>query len=542
MNKIKNISASLPFVKKIFLIIITLGIIFRIFTLNYFFWHDEIWTLLRVSGYTQAQLARELEGNRDKNIFDISTLEKYQTTNNDKGLSDTFDSLATEDAHLTPLYFILSRFWMILLGDSIVVTRILPFIFSLAIFPCLYWLCLELFQSSLIAWLTMAMVAVSPVHLFFSSYVRFYSLSILATLILCITLLRAIRLNNRISWIIYTISLTLNLYTYLFSGLVAIGHGIYVLLIEKLKITRKLVAYLISLLGAILLFSPWLIIITKFSSSVGKGTNWLVQNPSIKTRILTWLHNFSIVFFDISNNLTGELLWEKIFLVKLPDILSLLLVVYSFYFLLIQSNRRVYLFIFTLAGSTALLLIIMDLRYGTIASFSQRYLLPSFLAIQLAVAKLIAYQISSVEQRKRKYGYTILTLILLGGILSSLILISKGPWQGSLSLGQLTPNDIKERSEIIKQSKLPVMFGDPSSESLQSLYSQVNSEVKIFLVSKESSIENLDKVLNYSDNIFLYDSSLPLEQVLSKQKDINIVPIFSKSGKIILKKLERKFK
>ncbi|MEC4884647.1 MAG: glycosyltransferase family 39 protein [Scytonema sp. PMC 1070.18] len=538
MNKSKSL-ASFSFLEKIFLMTIILGIIFRFLTFNYFFWSDEIWTLLRVSGYTQTELTQVINERKDKNFIEVSTLKQYQTTNNNKNLTDTFHSLTTEDAHLTPVYFVLTRWWMNWFGDSIITTRTLPFIFSLFILPCVYWLCLELFPSQLTGWIAMALIAISPVHLFFSTYVRFYSLSTLTILISCITLLRAMRINNKMSWILYAVFLTISFYTYLFSGLVAIGHGIYILLREKIKITKKVIAYMGSSLVATICFFPWLIVIIKSLSTVKSNTGWLVQDASIKDRILTWIHNFSIALFDISNTLNNKLLFEKILLIKLPDLISFLLVLYSFYFLFKKASQQSYFFVFTLAGSTAFLIILMDLRSGTIASFDKRYLLPSFLGIQLSVAHLISYQISSFSKKNKKYGYSILIGVVLSSILACSILVLKGPWQGSLSLGRLTPNDLQERSQIINQSKFPVLFGNPSSESLLSISRQVKPDVKILLSSETSPIDALKQALAYSNNVFLYDSSLTLEQNLSNRKDIKIIPIFSSENRIILKKIEK---
>jgi hypothetical protein len=181
----------------------------------------------------------------------------------------------------------------------------------------------------------------------------------------------------------------------------------------------------------------------------------------------------------------------------------------------------------------------MDLHSGTIASFDKRYLLPSFLGIQLSVAHLISYQISSLNKKNKKYGYSILIGVLLSSILACSILVLKGPWQGSLSLGRLTPSDLQERSQIINQSKFPVLFGNPSSESLLSISRQVKPDVKILLSFEKSPIHALKQALAYSNNVFLYDSSLTLEQNLSERKDIKIIPIFSSENRIILKKIEK---
>ena len=118
--------------------------------------------------------------------------------------------------------------------------RSLSAFISLLAFPSMYWLCLELFGSSLAAGIGVMLIAISPFHLIFAQEVRMYVLWTVTILLSGASLLRAIRLKRKRDWGIYAASLTLSLYTFPLSILVAMGHGIYVAIIEVPKFFKSL--------------------------------------------------------------------------------------------------------------------------------------------------------------------------------------------------------------------------------------------------------------------------------------------------------------
>ncbi|MBD0302507.1 MAG: hypothetical protein ICV85_10105, partial [Tolypothrix sp. T3-bin4] len=60
-----------------------------------FYWYDETFTSLRVSGYLESELLHHLAKTQAIGIEDF---QKYQHPNLEKGLFDTVKSLAVEDA------------------------------------------------------------------------------------------------------------------------------------------------------------------------------------------------------------------------------------------------------------------------------------------------------------------------------------------------------------------------------------------------------------------------------------------------------------
>ena len=109
---------------------------------------------------------------------------------------DTVKGLATEEPQLSPLYFILARFWVQSLGPQVVAVRNLAAWISLLVFPIVYWLCWELFRSASVGWMAVTIVAVGSFHVLYAQeaipYMMFAALVLLSKAIL----LRAIALQN----------------------------------------------------------------------------------------------------------------------------------------------------------------------------------------------------------------------------------------------------------------------------------------------------------------------------------------------------------
>lgn len=160
-NKVHPFHAMHPKeLRVVIVILLVLCIFFRFANLGQkVYWIDESYTSLRISGYTESEFIQQVA---DGKIRDIKYLQKYQRINSEKSVVDTVKGLALEEPQLAPLYFVATRLWVQMFGDSVAVTRSMSAVFSLLALPCMYWLCLELFGSSLTAWLAVSLLAVSP--------------------------------------------------------------------------------------------------------------------------------------------------------------------------------------------------------------------------------------------------------------------------------------------------------------------------------------------------------------------------------------------
>jgi uncharacterized membrane protein len=145
---LNNPNSSLNWLRSLAIILLVLGIFFRFVNIDRkLYWSDEVYTSLRISGHLQQNMDRQL---RTGHLVTIDDLHKYQYPHRDGNVLSTINGLIAEESQLSPLYFIMVRWWVELFGNSIAIVRSFSAYLSLLTFPAIYWLCLELFESELV--------------------------------------------------------------------------------------------------------------------------------------------------------------------------------------------------------------------------------------------------------------------------------------------------------------------------------------------------------------------------------------------------------
>jgi uncharacterized membrane protein len=474
------------------IILLVIGVFFRFVNLDKkVYWADEVYSSLRISGYMRSEMDQQLRNGR---LISIEDLQKYQFPNSEKTTLDTIKGLALEESQVVPLYFVIVRFWVEWFGNSVAVTRSFSAFISLLTFPCLYWLCQELFKSSLIGWVAMALVAVSPVHVLYAQEARSYSLWIVAILLSSAALLRAMRLQTNVNWFIYAATLSLGFYSQLFFSFVALAQGIYVVTIERFKLSKTSVSYLLSSIIGFMTFVPWIWII--IINPTPEGVNWTNTKQTLFESTTRWAGIISRAFIDlgISPSDSGEV---KIALI--PCILMVfILIIYSIYVLCRRTPKEVWLFVLTLIGSVSLPLMVLDFifqkRYGT-----TRYLLPSILGLELAVAYLFTAKITSISSKiwKKKLWSLVIFLVIMSGVVSSLLSSQAQMWWNKMpELNQEYP----QVAQIITKADKPLLISDAYTTNIQVIGHLVDQNVEFQLVDKNQ----LPKITNGFSDIFLF--------------------------------------
>jgi uncharacterized membrane protein len=484
------------------IVLLVLGVFFRFVNIDRkVYWFDETFTSLRISGYTEKEAIAQLCNGQQIGIED---LQKYQHPTPAKSLTDTLKSLALEDPQHPPLYYMMTRFWVQWFGSSVAVIRTLTALFSALTLPCIYWLCLELFNSSLVASVAVVLLAVSPFHVLYAQEAREYSLWSLTTLLSSVTLLRAMRLKTKLSWGMYAVTVALGLYTFLFSGLVTIAHGVYVFAIERFRLTKRVISYVLASLVGFLAFTPWLVVILSQSAQINKTTGWTSEvNISRLLLIKNWIVNLSYIFVDFNystiRNIEGS--WLKL-LAKSSSLFILILVGYSIYFLCRKSPKQVWLFVLTLIGMTLLPLAIPDFFFGGIRSQIPRYLIPCYLGIQLAVSYLLATQVfsSSLTIGRQKLWQLVMVTLISAGVISCGIISQVETWWYK-DLNLYTPQVVG----IINQTPQPLVITScegtwPLGDEMALSY-RLDPKVRLLLV-KES---NVPQIPNTFSDVFFYN-------------------------------------
>jgi uncharacterized membrane protein len=379
--------------------ILVIGIFLRFNGLDKkIYWLDEVATSFRIAGSTISEVDQQLYTGR---VSDINDLQKYQRPNSAKSWNDTIDSLVIDDSQHPPLYFIMVRFWAELFGNSPAAIRILSVLISLLIFPCLYWLCLELFGSALFGWIAVALTSVSLLHIIYAQEAREYSLWIVIILFSSAALLRAIRLKTKLSFGIYAASILIGLYTFPLTGIVLIGHGIYLALIEKFRLTKSIIYFLISTSVVTISYIPWVWIILTNTSRVKSTTSWMFVERSLQDLIYIWSVNITHIFVHYSR---FRLFFLAIFL-------CLICLLYN------KVSKHIWLFILTLTVPSLIIFAFVDLISKSSFSFTPRYLWPFLLGTQLALICAISYMIMSESTQNwvKKTGIVILIITIMLG-------------------------------------------------------------------------------------------------------------------------------
>ena len=358
---------SLPplWLRPLIIVVLILGIFFRFVNIDRkVFWHDEVHTALWISGYNISQARAQIFTGQ---VIDISAIQKFQTINPDKNIISTIVSLATNDPHHPPFYYLLTRVWVQVFGDSVTSLRVPSAIISLCVLPLAYWFCRELFHSSLVAWLAVSFFAVSPFQILYAQEAREYSLLMFMTLLVNIIFLIALRRQNFSSWAIYTISLTTSYYTSIFSIPIALGQGVYTLIQNKFKPNQITINHSITGLISIVLFSPWLGVMIKYRDVIDKANAWRDGKPFIwQEMVQIWGLNISTnvadIFLDINH------ISNYIFPLAFAGLLA-----YAIYFLIKTTEQKVWLILIILLLSPVIYPIVPDIFMGTVVSSVSRY-------------------------------------------------------------------------------------------------------------------------------------------------------------------------
>jgi uncharacterized membrane protein len=449
-------------------IVIGFGITLRLINLDQkLYWMDEGFTLLRASGYTGTEAERNLY--RDQ-VISASDLLTFQRPSDEKGMFGTIRGLAVEEPQHPPLYFILTRVWEQRFGASKIATRSLPVIFSLLTFPILYWLCLELFGSPLVGWLSMAFFAVSPICLQFAQTARQYSLWLAIVLAACASLLQAIRNPTRVTWSLYAATLVVGLYTHLLTILVVIAHGIYILVIERSRFTKTVINFLLYAGISWVIAAPWLWVVWSHQEVANQTTEQLRRAIPLSALIRSCGISFGRSFFAWHFQYDSVLIWLTIPIA--------ILTIAAFYFLYRQTPVRVWAFILLIMGATFLPFLLADLLLGGDRSAQGRYFLPGFVMIYLVLAYFLSSILLTRPNRLRQFrwGQWITTILISGGIVSS--------WTGSFasSWWGWSQFDV-EIPPIVHQVAHPLVISDRRFFEMLTLGHQFHSDVNLLLLN-----------------------------------------------------------
>jgi uncharacterized membrane protein len=498
--------------KRLVILLLLLGIFFRLINIDQkVFWVDEVATAIRVAGYTKQEVTESV---LNLGIVRAADLQKYQQLSPEKDIADVVKTLIKSPEH-APLYFLLTRFWEQQFGSSITTIRSLSIVFSILSLPCIYWLCLELFNSSLVGEMAIALLAVSPFYVAYAQEARPYSLWTFILLLSNIALLRAIRLGKRTSWYLYTATLVLSLYTSLLSLWVAIGQSIYTMGAEKFRWSKAAKSQMVALLIGITAFAPWLFVVVLNWQNLQDNTTWMREPMGVQYMIAIWLYSIVVVFVDFPVYLAFD---PVIVSCILADFVLIGLVGFSLYFLYVKSSRRVWLFVITLVVVTPAILILIDLVRAGQASATPRYLIPLHLGSILSISYLLTNKIQSFGRRSRQVWKTIAAILLTAGIVSCVVNLNRSPmYQKTRNLHNIPI------AHILNQARSPALLAEPDETiDLLSLSHRLENNVEIQLFPTADLVQFLDRC----KDVFLFNPSELLLMQIQENQSLQVEQVY----------------
>jgi uncharacterized membrane protein len=497
--------------RSLLILLLLLGIFFRVTYLDRkVYWVDEVATSIRVAGYTRPEIMGEVA---DK-ILHPSDLLAYQKLTPQRDFSDSLKALSQSPEH-APLYFILVRGWAVLFGSSAVAMRSLSVLFSLMALPCLYALTLELWKSHFTASIAVAFAAVSPFFVAYAQEARPYSLWQVWILVSSLLLLRAVRLNGRLGWVLYSLALALGFYTSLLSIWVAIGQGVWVVWTAYLRPRNRVSQrnpisdaaignFAIASCFSVLAFTPWLWVISQQWQRLQDNTTWMRLPMNFLPRVAIGLYNIVIGFVDfpvyvpIDGVIIGAIA---------ADLGILAVVGFSFYFLQRRSVASSYLFVVTLAIATPFCLVAIDLITQGQSSTAPRYLIPLQIAVELAIAYLLSHKL---QLEKSQFWRFIFVVLISLGVMSCVVNLETSPKYQKIR--NLHNGAI---ADLINGGRSSLVIAELSETmDILSLSRDLDETVEIKMVSDRADIPDL------CQDIFLFNPSDEWREGIASNKEI----------------------
>jgi uncharacterized membrane protein len=366
---------------------IVVGVFFRFYHVDQKpIWDDEVITWMHFLGVSE----REVVG-AAPNFRHVSDLREALHPTTARPVSDVVTVMLAEDPQHPPIYYVIAHGWVSLFGDSVRAVRTLSVVIGLLEIPCMYWLCLELFESSAAGLIGAALIALTPIDVLYSQEAREYSLWLVCILVISALFIRALRLTSLREWGLYCLGLTFSLYVFPLTAFVAGAHVIVGLCANTS--TRNRLNSIAAIAIAFVLFAPWLLVILAHASEINASMHKLFNYDPSKFRTLAGI--FRLLRLDNLDFNGGKQL--SVLLATIPAVLFLVYAIYEVRRMKAQAS----IFVWALLACSALPLIGLDFFLGGHRIDVARYFMPTFLGFDLALVALFSWKLGDTSQSVR---------------------------------------------------------------------------------------------------------------------------------------------
>lgn len=271
--------------------------------------------------------------------------------------------LTAADVH-PPFYYFLLKIWSSIFGATDISMRFMSVFFGALAIISLFFLFKRWFGLKT-ASIATPFLALSPMLIRYGQEMRMYTLVFLIVILATIVLDLAIKTQKKRYYALYAVLVALGMWTHYFTALAWITHVLYITIICRENLFQK--KWLLTYLGAVVLFIPWLPSFVSQVTEVQKGF-WI---PPIT--IITPLEYLSqTLFFMTPETANG---WLVILFLAVVT-LSALLLAKSYQSLSDKSRKQSFRFLLALVFVPPAILIILSLPPLS-PMFVDRYILYS---------------------------------------------------------------------------------------------------------------------------------------------------------------------
>jgi uncharacterized membrane protein len=364
---------------------IVAGVFFRFYHVDEKpIWDDEVITWMHFLGVSEREVVEAAPNFR--HVSDLR--EALHPTTAPRPVSDVVTVLLAEDPHHPPVYYVIAHGWVSLFGDSVRAVRTLSAVIGLLAIPCMYWLCIELFESSTAGLIGATLIALAPIDVLYSQEAREYSLWLVCILIVSAFYIRAFRSTSLRGWGLYCLGLTFSLYVFPLTAFVAGAHAIVGLCAHTS--TRNRLSSMAAIAIALILFGPWLLVILLHLSEINASMSKLVNSEPFQFQTLLGI--LRILRLDNLDFNGGQQLFVRF--ATIPLVLFLGYAIYEVRRMKVQASR---IFVWALLACSALPLIGLDFFLGGHRIDVARYFTPVFLGFDLALVALFSRKLSGTS-------------------------------------------------------------------------------------------------------------------------------------------------
>jgi len=385
------------------------------------YYQDEAVTSVRTAGYRLADVYTLFDGR----VHPFGDLQRLLRPAPGRGVRATVASLAREDPQHPPLYYALQAAWMRAIGSDPVRMRVLPVLLSLLALPLGFLCARELFASRTSALVMTALLAVSPFQVLYSYQTREYGLLTATILAASLALLVALRrADSARSWIAYALAVTVGLYTYLLFAYVVVAHVAYVLLLERFRFSRSVRRFALASAAGVLLAAPWFAIAYAHRATMSADLDWAQSSYPLAFMVSKWAFFSSATFFDLA--------YANVRFAPL-GLAVVLFALYAVIRTVRQASPRVALFVLTLVATTAVFLVAQDLAFHERFSTIARYLTPTWLGLDFAVAYTVGGALDGARSARTQRAWlaTFLAFVALGASSDAINSRASSWWENS---------------------------------------------------------------------------------------------------------------